>query len=97
MATGDGAEARIALSPVEDSGVRRQGEIGPVQSGGGSTLRFDVSGKMAGCCLWGPVDGGQVPIGPRHRTDVVVFEGPMQYSALDIQLRQKVGEKQSGR
>ena len=51
---------------------------------------------MVGRCVWGRVDCGKVPIGLRNWANVVDFEGPMPYLAMDIQVRQEAGGGQSG-
>ena len=96
MATGDGAEVRVALSPAEDTVVGRQGETGPLQSGRESTLRFGVISGMVGCCVWGPVDRGKVPVGLCDRPYVADFEGPAPYLAIGAQVHQEAGGKQPG-
>ena len=96
MATGDGAEVRIALPPVGDTGAGRQGETGPAQTVRKGTLWFDVPSRMVGFCEWGPVDRGGVPIRLRDRTYVVGLEGSMPHFTTGIQFRPEVGEEQPG-
>ena len=64
--------------------------------GGTVTWRINDLSRMARCCLWGPADGGKVPIGLRDRLDVVDAEGAMSHFAEGLQIHQKNGEGQSG-
>ena len=73
MATGDGAEVSVGLSPVGDAGAGRQGAAGPAQSGRESTLWIDVVNWMVGCCVWGPADRREAPIGLCRWAYVVDF------------------------
>ena len=97
MAACDGAEVCIVFSPVKDAALGRADSRGPEESEWKGPSQFDVFGWRAGCRLWGPSGGGEMPIGLCDRFAGLVSIGPAPFFAVDIRIHEETGEKQPGR